>query len=353
MLVKSRIGAILIALFICACDSSEENITEREVVRPVKLIAVNEAGANHVNRFPAVVGANRLSELSLQVGGRLKEFPLKDAQEVKRGDLIAVLDARDFESAVASAKAQFDNANTEYQRGLRLAKEDAIARNVLEQRKAQLEVSKAQLNQAEKALADSVLRAPHGGIVAETLVKNLETVSAGQAIVKLMSQDVFKATIDLPASFIARIPKEESEDENRQAFVFLNVAPNQPIEAQYSEAVLIADTASQTYAITFTFLPPANLNVLPGMNATVELRRNMETAGKRFSAPLGAVSSDGEKHYVWVVDSETMIVTKRSVTVESGIGSAVVITDGLSSNEMIVGAGADYLSEGMKVRAWK
>jgi len=322
-------------------------------VRPVKLINVSEAETTQVSQFPAVIGANRLSELGFQVGGMLQELPIKESQRLKRGDLIAKLDQRNFKSAVDSAKAQFQSAEAEYQRAVRLAKEDAIAGNVLEQRKTQFDVTKAQLDQAEKALADSVLRAPFNGVVAQKLVKKLQTISPGQAVVHFMSADSLEATIDLPASFLANIPKDESDSNDRQAFVILDSAPNQLIKAEFKEASLIADTASQTYAITFAFRSPENLLTLPGMNATIELRIESQTKGMRIAVPLDAVTSDGHNNYVWAVDQAAMTVSKRSVTLEEGVGNTVVVTAGLDENDTIVGAGAAYLSEGMKIREWK
>ncbi|MGH1472505.1 MAG: efflux RND transporter periplasmic adaptor subunit [Cellvibrionaceae bacterium] len=322
-------------------------------MRPVKLINVSEAEATKVNQFPAVIGANRLSELGFQVGGMLQELPVKESQRLKRGDLIAKLDQRDFKSALDSAKAQFQSAEAEYQRAVRLAEEDAIAGNVLEQRLTQFDVSKAQLDQAEKALSDSVLRAPFTGIVAQKLVKELQTLSPGQVVVNFMSADALEATIDLPASFLARIPKDESDSSNRQAFVILDSAPNQLIEAEFKGASLIADTASQTYAITFAFRPPENLLILPGMNATVELRIETQSKSKRVAVPMGAVTSDGENTYVWVVDQEAMTVSKRVVTIDEGVGDTVVVISGLNESDTIVGAGAAYLSEGMKIREWQ
>jgi len=61
--------------------------------------------------------------------------------------------------------------------------------------------------------------------------------------------------------------------------------------------------------------------------------------------------SEGGQQYVWVVDPE-MVVSKRSVTVEEGIGETLLVTAGLAPGETIVGAGAAYLSEGMQVRPW-
>mgnify|MGYP005991502251 CR=1 FL=1 len=356
MLAKSRFGlccVVAATLCIAACDSAEETSAGTSAVRPVKLINAGEAEATQVSQFPAVIGANRLSELSFQVGGMLKELPIKESQRLNRGDLIGKLDQRDLKSALDAAKAQFQSAEAEYQRAVRLAKEDAIAGNVLDQRKTQFDVSKAQFDQTEKALADSVLHAPFNGVVAQKLVKTLQTVSPGQVVVNFMSADSLEAAIDLPASFLANIPKDESSSNDRQAFVILDSAPNQLIKAEFKEASLIADTASQTYAITFAFRPPENLLVLPGMNATVELRIESQAKGSRVAVPLDAVTSDGQNTYVWTVDQEAMTVSKRAVTIEDGVGDTVVVIAGLNKSDTIVGAGAAYLSEGMKIREWK
>lgn len=344
---------ILIAVGLLACDKRREETIKAPVVRPVKLITVGAAGGAEVSRFPAVIGANRLSELSFQVGGKLQEFPVKEAQRLERGDLIAKLDQRDFQSAADSVRAQYQNAEKEYQRAIELSKNKLIARSTLEQKKTQRDITKAQLESAEKALADSVLHAPFRGVVAQTLVKKLQAVTAGQVVVNFMGGESLEATIDLPARFLASLPKEKPGSTHRQALIILDATPNQLIEAVYKEASLLADTASQTYAITFSFRPPENVLVLPGMNATVELRFDSEVQETRVAVPMAAVTGDGENNYVWVVDKETMTVSRRTVAIEEGVGKTLVVTAGLEVNDSIVGAGAAYLSEGMKVREWR
>ena len=189
-------------------------------------------------------------------------------------------------------------------------------------------------------------------MVAQTKVNKLQTVSAGEVVILFMDADILEVTIDLPANYLAQIPKE-SGTSDRQAFVILNSAPNQLIKAEYKEASLLADSASQTYAITFVFRPPENVLVLPGMNATVELRIENKLKTRRVSVPLDTVTSNGEDTYVWVVDQNAMTVSKRVVTIEESVGEMIVITSGLDINDTIAGAGAAYLSEGMKIREWK
>ncbi len=342
--------AILLAT-VAACGGDTEEEVREPVVRPVKLLTLSAASDLQTSRYPAVVSAGRFSELSFQVGGLIEEIAVVDAQTVNAGDLIARLDQRDLQSNVVSARSQFQNAEEEYQRAVRLAEQDAIARSVLEQRESQRDVARAQLDTAEKALQDAVLQAPFTGVVAQVAVRERESSAAGQLVAALMDTGTLEVTVDLPARVIA----ESLEVEDRGSFVILEAAPDTRITATFKEADLLADTASQTYGVTFTFEPPENLVILPGMNATVELssaRVSAAGAGPRKSVPISAIGSDGESTYVWIVDHDTMTVSRRDVTVSEGVGEYVIVTEGLSPGDTIATAGASFLSEGMQVRRW-
>jgi RND family efflux transporter MFP subunit len=336
---------------IAACSSDIDEEVREPLVRPVKLLTLATASDLQTSRYPAVVSAGRFSELSFQVGGLIEEIAVVDAQTVNAGDLIARLDQRDFQSNAVSARSQFQNAEEEYQRAVRLAQEDAIARSVLEQRESQRDVARAQLDTAEKALEDTVLQAPFAGVVAQVPVRERESITAGQLVAALMDTGTLEVTVDLPARVIA----ESLEVEDRGSFVILEAAPDTRITAIFKEADLLADTASQTYGVTFTFEPPENLVILPGMNATVELssaRVSEAGTGNRKSVPISAIGSDGESTYVWIVDQDTMTVSRRDVTIADGVGEYAIVTEGLAPGETIATAGASFLAEGMQVRPW-
>lgn len=317
--------------------------------RPVKVITVSGATDESTSRYPAVIGAGDTSDLSFPVGGVIRSLPVADSQQVNKGDLIARLDGRDFESSVESARASFANAEDEYQRAVRLASQDAISTSLLEQRKTQRDVARSQLDSAEKALADTVLRAPFSGVVASVPTDEQQTVSAGTIIATVINLSSLDATINLPASVIAQVPTRQ----NTGAAILLEAAPGQEIAATFREANLVADATSQTYAVTFSFEAPENLLVLPGMNATVVLSSSGNGANtSSVSVPLAAVQSDGRGQYVWVVDPDVMTVSRRDVQVAPGIGATVVVTSGVSAGDQIVGAGGAYLAEGLKVTPW-
>ena len=166
MKVVRPASLVAACILLTSCGPEVSDQTRKPAVRPVKLITIEGTSSLESSRYPAVVNASQISELSFPVGGRLNEFPVIESQQVEEGYVIARLDQRDFASKVDAANAQFANAQDEYQSAVRLSQTDAIARNVLEQRRTQRDVAKSQLESAEKALEDATLTAPFPGVIA-------------------------------------------------------------------------------------------------------------------------------------------------------------------------------------------
>ena len=349
---RRSITVAILAAVVAACGSDAPEEDREAAVRPVKLLTVEEAGSGQTRRYPAVVEAGNTSELTFQVSGLLQELPVTEAQQVEKGALLARLDARDLQSQVSSARAEYDSAEAEFQRARRLAEGDAIAASEVEQRQARRDTARARLDTAEKALADSILRAPFAGVVAKIHVEKFQNVQAKEQIVTLIGTGGLEATIDVPSSVIIT----SKTVEETITFVVFDAAPSVRIPAQYKEAALEADSASQTYEVRFSFESPEDLVILPGMNATLIVESTASdpdaAAGVDVAVPLAAVLSEGERNFVWVVDAEAMTASKRWVTIQAGVGETAVVTGGLEAGETIAGAGANYLAEGMKVRPW-
>ncbi|MEM8935936.1 MAG: efflux RND transporter periplasmic adaptor subunit [Pseudomonadota bacterium] len=337
-------------LLLSACGPQTEEVAE-PAPRPIKLLVVEETGNEIPISFPAIVEASQSSVLTFQVGGLLQELPVVEGQQLERGALIGKLDQRDFLNNLNSARAEYDNAETEYQRAVRLAEQDAIAKSVLDQRKSQRDIAQASLDSAQKAYEDTELRAPFDGGVAEIYIENFQNVAAQQAIVTLQSGGELEAVIDVPARIIAYVPETETIDTT----MTLDAAPDVAIAAEFKEASGQSDPTTQTYRVRFTFTPPENLLVLPGMTGRLDSRFIYQGDGIDFgvSVPPGAVLSDGENQYVWIVDESSMIVSKRQVTLaEERLDEKIAIVAGLEDGDVIAGAGASYLVDGMRVRAW-
>ena len=351
MFLKGKF-AVAAAFGILLAGCSGQDAQGPELVRPAKLFTVSPAAERLEASFPAIIEASDSSTLTFQVGGLLASFPVTEGQLVRRGQEIARLDPRRYDNAVAAAQAQFDNAQSEYESAAVLFEQNAIAGITVQQRQAQRDIAAANLDSAQKDLSDTVLVAPFGGVIAEKIAVEFENVSAKQDIVTLQSVGEAEAVVSVPASIVGRFAERRATTE----YVVLSSAPEIQIPGRFLAARTQADTQSQTFRVKFAFTPPPSLTVLPGMTGTVYVGRDLldeEMAGDGISVPGGAVMSDGKVRYVWLVDSETMTVSKRTVSVAQSMGEEVAIEDGLSAGDVIVSAGAAFLHEGMKIRPYE
>ena len=345
-------AALLAAFFIVVgCGRASED-TPTPTARPIKILTVEASSNQFPFSYPAIVEAARSTTLTFQVGGLVQELPAHRGQTVKQGDLIARVDSRDFASNAQAAKAQYDNARAEYERARRLAAQDAISKSVLDQRLSQRDIARAQYLTAAKALEDTTLLAPFDGQIADVMIEQYQNVAPQTAVAVLQTEDALEATINIPAQIISHIPGFTPSG----TIIILDSAPDLQIPASFKEITTQADPTSQTYATSFTFEPPEHLNVLPGMTGTIEttLIYDGPHVEAGVSVPFASVFVEGDDYFVWVVDTQTMSVTKRAVTLAEFLtADTLTIVAGLEGGEAIAGAGAAYLHEGMRVRAWQ
>lgn len=372
-----RAGAALLSLALAfsflSCDRKEEVKVKPEVARPVKMMTVASSTDALQRRFPGMVRAAKRADLAFQVEGTLKQLPVDEGQEVKEGQLIAQLDQRDFENNLRSAqgqlarvKAALESAQSEYDRILRIQKQDPGAasesmvvkrREAVDQAKAEIDSAQAAVNAARDKLGYTTLRAPFGGVVSKRYVDNFQEVRAKQAIVSLDDISFLEILVDLPEIVVASI-RESDKKTGTEALAHAEfaAAPGKEYGLKVKEFATRADPKTQTYQVVFQMERPAGVLILPGMTATVvgEPPASREQASF-FLIPAVAVFADDQGNSsVWVVDKEKMTVARRRVTTGDLTGQASIqITGGLQSGEQIAVSGVTQLREGMKVKPFE
>ncbi len=350
MVKQCNLWALSFILGLAACGSGAETESV-PLVRPAKIYTVERADKARDLTFPAVVRAARSAELTFQVAGTIEELNVLEGQDVEEGFVIAKLDQRNARNNVAQARAEYRNATTEYERAERLYTQDAIAKSALDSRKTQADIAEVALANAERTLADTVLRAPFSGGISRVYPEQFQNIQGKEPIVVIQSDEV-EAVFNAPGTIVARVPQLQRVS----TMVTLDAAPGVEIPAIFKEAAGVADPATQTYEISFGFVPPDDLLILPGMTATISsvflFDGASDIAPDGVAAPLSAILSEGVDLYVFVINPSDMSISKRAVVVEAGDGPSVIVTSGLQDGDQIVSAGVSFLHDGMTIRPW-
>jgi RND family efflux transporter MFP subunit len=146
-------------------SACEEDVTEAEVVRPVRAIKVGDAEDLNRRSLPGRAKATQEVNLSFRVAGSLVSFPAQVGDKVATGDLLANLDPRDFEVRVRSVEAQLERSRSELD-AMRVARPEDITRA-----EAGVRSAEADLNLANQDLTRLLnIQAEDAGAVAQAMI---------------------------------------------------------------------------------------------------------------------------------------------------------------------------------------
>ena len=334
----------------------EEQADAPPVVKPVKTIKVAGFGEGEIT-FPAQVEAGEKVLMSFRVSGRIIELPVREGEEIRRGQLIARLDPKDYQIAVNQARAEYNKAEADLKRYQKLYEKDAVPLADLDLRISQRDVTKAQLDEAEKNLTYTYMRAPFTGRIGRRYVENFMDVRSNEQIVDLNDITSVEIKVDVPESIIS-LSRTIGDKLELKNFAEFETAPGKQYQLQIKEVSNRADPLTQTFEVTLTMPQPDDIALLPGMNALVRLEAKIKSDvdfDARIRIPAIAVmGADDEGSYVWTIKKEDMTVHRTRVELGQMSGQEnIFITDGLMGGELLVVAGMKSLQEGMKVQLWK
>ena len=344
--------SMLSALFIIMVSCGDGEVEKKEsVVRPVKTMVVGE-GISGARSLPGIVQAANRVEMSFRVGGPLITFPVKEGEKVKKGQLLARIDPRDYQIGVDKAKAEFAKADADYKRYQQLYEKEAVALADLELRQAQRDVAKSLLDDANASLADTYLRAPFKGEIGETYFETGEDVKTKEPVLGLHGTDVVEVVVNVPEAYKALI--DPNLTKKRRITAKFSFVPDREFDLLLTEFSAAADPRTQTYKTTLSMPQPEGVNIQPGMTAEVQvyaLPSDKDQSESEFVVPAFAVlTGDDESKFIWVVDQTEMIVYRKNVVVGTMTGASdITILNGLSAGDRIVIAGASTLRDSMKV----
>ena len=338
---------LMLAPFITSCDSEPAVI--EEPVRPIAAIKVGEVQEISGRKFPGRAKATQEADLAFDVGGKLIERPVNIGDVVKKGDVIARLNPREFKARVKSTEAELEKVKKNLERGKKLVEKSFISEVDYDRLVAAVDKSEAELDLAEKALSDSVMEAPFDGHIANLYVENYQAVVSKETIARLLDTTQIEMVIQLPENLISKVSYMEDIRVTFDAF------PDVALTATVEEVSNEASQTTRTYPVTLIMQQVDGVVILPGMagNASGTLvMPGTSDEVEKLVVPVQAVfTPDTEKQdHVWVIDEKSGNVQLRAVKTGQLVRSGIQVIDGIQAGEWIAIAGVHTLREGQKVR---
>jgi RND family efflux transporter MFP subunit len=360
------IGIALSLLFGC-----QDEIPEKEMIRPIRAIQVGDPAEFTQRSFPGQAKATKEVDLSFRVAGPLIERPISVGDTVRTGDELAQIDPRDFEvdlqrveGQLSQARAVLKRAEADYERVLRVQKQDAgaVSQALIDRTRQQMESSRAEIRSfqasvaaAKDQLSYTRLNAPFEGIITAIYVENHEDVKAKQPIARMIDHSQIEMIVNIPENLISHADYLKSAGNVLR--VHFDPFPDHEIDASIKEIGKEASRTTRTYPVTLIMDQPQDFKILPGMagNASSSVKPAESEGFGGIAIPETAVLSPegNDKTYVWIIDEKTETVTRREVTTGALLDTGIIVKTGIEPGEWVATAGVNFIRDGQKVRLIK
>ena len=331
-------AALAAALVAAGCSKPE---TPAQPLRTVRVMKIDGAAVSGGLTFPGEVRARYESRLGFRLGGKLVERRVDVGTVVKRGQVLARLDAQDASLNAAQAEANRALAEAEAKRYRELREKNFVSQAVLDAKETALKTAAAQAGVARNQAGYTTLVADRDGVVTAVEAEAGQVVAAGQTVLRVAEGNEKEIVIAVPEGDVEKVRGAEG------FAVSLNSLPGRSWTGRLRELSPSADAATRTFTARIG-VAQADEAVRLGMSARVEAKVGLRDTALRL--PLSAFFTRNDQANVWVVDPATQTVKLTRVETDGVSGNEMRVKAGLQSGQLVVTAGANLLEDGQKVR---
>jgi RND family efflux transporter MFP subunit len=302
------------------------------------------------------VRAVHTATIKARVAGELQDLTLREGDAVRAGQVVARIDPTETQARVRQAEQQASAAQAQVAIGQRqfdnnqaLVAQGFISKTALDTSLASLDAAKAThqaavaaAQVARKALADTVLRSPIDGLVAQRLAQNGERVAVEARILEVVDLSRLEVEVLVPAADAARVRVGQAAElrlEGAERSIAAQVARINPSAQAGSRAVPM-------------YLSIEGGAAQPGLRQGVFLQGSIAAGTEQaLAVPLDAVRTDQAAPYVQVADNGKVVHRKVTTGARAQVGGATwVAVQGLSAGELVLAARVGALPEGTALR---
>ncbi len=345
-----------------ACSGPAKKTAPVMPPTPVNITEASVAPAVYYDKYPATVVALNQVELRSQVSGFITGIFFKEGEVVQKGKTLYEIDRRKYEAAylqaqanVASARATFERAKKDDDRYQRLADQDAVARQILDNAKATLETSRSQLAAAEANMAAvrtdldySLIKAPFTGRIGISQVKLGAQVSPGTTLLNtISSENPIAVDFVVTENDIPRFAEMQGKGNGNDTTFRLQLSDG----TQYVHAGKIlaidrgVDNQTGTIRVRIEFNNPDD-KLKDGMSCV--LRVLNAQSGDRVIIPYKAITEQMGEYFVFV--AKDSVAAQQKVHLGPRLADKIVIMDGVQAGDKIIIEGFQRLRDGGKIQ---
>jgi len=292
--------------------------------------------------FPGVAKPWISLEVVSEIRGKIIDKKAIEGQHVNKGDILAVIDQRDYQNAYDSALASYESALTTHKRLKALVKKNFVTKSNLDDTDALVKTSKAAFENAKLNLNRCFIKSPMKGVVNRVYIENGKFLNPGDPVVQVLQIDKLKIEVGIPESDVNAVRKLQNFN------MSIDALEGKVCKGNFHYLYKTTDSMARLYKLEIK-VDNSDGQILPDMFVRVEIIKHQDPEG--IAVPMYSLVNFDNKIGVYVENDG--IVQFSPVQTGFQFGWQTQILEGLQPEDRVVVVGHRIIEPGQEVNVIK
>ena len=291
------------------------------------MTVTNEVIASGITITGSLNAAQEI-DVKSQIAGQIDRVSVNRGTVVRRGQLLATIDARGTRAQAASAEASLQAAERDLRAADTLYKAGAISERDFVQAKVARDAASAQLAQSRETLGRASVTSPISGVISDRMIEPGEAVQTATSLFTVVNTDSLELAGRIAPADVGGVRVGQSVK------LTLDAYSGRSIMGRVARIEPVAETGTRQVAV-YVHVPNSGHELVAGLFSTgLILRQGNETPMP--AVPRTAVRADGSANVAYVIEGDQLV--KRIVTLggNDATRGLVGITSGINVGEMVL-----------------
>jgi RND family efflux transporter MFP subunit len=320
-------------------DSRIKAISNESKDPIVYIKKIEESTFKHYVELQGDVKSDKIISIFPEFSGIIKEIKVNSGDNVFKGQKLAIIDDGGLKQQLAQLKISFELVKTTYERQKRLWEQKIGSEIQYLESKSIYEAQKQAIDQINKQLDKTIIKAPFAGVIDNVIVKEGEVVYPGRSnLMLLLNLDNLYVESKVPEKYLNTI------SENKDVIMYFPML-DLNLESRIKYSANFINPSNRTYRIEAD-IPSNTFNIKPNLN--VKIKVNDYTNENAITVRLDHINIDSENNkYVYKIIEKQNNTYAIKTPIETGLknGDLIEVTKGLTKDDVIVTEGFRKLTD--------
>lgn len=337
MIKKSNFGFLILIMLMMFSSCKHEENAEKSAPIPVDIMTIDTVRSGMIRTYVGELEESLSLSLTFPTGGKIEKILVHEGDYVQSGQLIAIINKSNAQSAYNSAKAQLEQAEDAYRRLKIVYEQGSLAEVKWVEMLTNLEKARSLEQIAKKQLSDCELYAPTAGVIGKCNAKVGLSLLPGEPVVTLLDVSEINAVFAVPESEISAVPI------GRETDILVPALNNLVLSGRISEKSITSNPVAHSYQVKIA-LPNSGRRLLPGMVCKIILS---QSNSEGFVIPANCVQTRPEGTSIWIIKNGKP--ERRIIAAAEYVANGILVTDGLHQDDTLIVGGQQKLFSGAEI----